>query len=333
MVPSFVKATAFNTLHTLGIHHRLRNRKLNTGQVTVLCLHKVSDEKDHFWEPIRPESFELLVQYLVQHYDIITVSDIDRPSDTGRPRVILSFDDGYYDFYTNVLPVLRRYSIPANHNIVSAIADGTQQMIWTERLNFLFNYFLEHRIQARLEVGQSEISLQGAGTLGQSYIICLKELFKLNPAARIGVLDGWFRRFSVDMPVPRMMGWEEIRVCARHGVEIGSHTMTHPILTSVADPQTLVAELAGSKAALEENLGIPINILAPPNGIYDARVLGTAAQVGYKYLLGIGESSGRERQVDGVTVLSRLNMISEPYTHMVLRIEEVVHQLKRLIRR
>lgn len=37
--------------------------------------------------------------------------------------VSLSFDDGRYDNYTNVLPILRKYDIPATFNITTAYID------------------------------------------------------------------------------------------------------------------------------------------------------------------------------------------------------------------
>jgi peptidoglycan/xylan/chitin deacetylase (PgdA/CDA1 family) len=51
----------------------------------------------------------------------------------------------------------------------------------------------------------------------------------------------------------------------RNGVEIGAHTVTHPILTSL-DCNTARAEIVGSKEYLEALLGKPVPLFAYPNG-------------------------------------------------------------------
>ncbi|HEX8118701.1 MAG TPA: polysaccharide deacetylase family protein, partial [Pyrinomonadaceae bacterium] len=63
-------------------------------------------------------------------------------------------------------------------------------------------------------------------------------------------------------------------------VELGSHTVSHPILTTTDDAQ-LEAELRGSRARLEEELRRTVNLFCYPNGACDARVRREAERAGY----------------------------------------------------
>ena len=74
--------------------------------------------------------------------------------------------------------------------------------------------------------------------------------------------------------------WEELRGLAAGGWEIGSHTRSHPELTSL-DDAALAGELEGSRAACEAELAGPCEALAYPFGSVDDRVAAAAAGAGY----------------------------------------------------
>ena len=84
-----------------------------------------------------------------------------------------------------------------------------------------------------------------------------------------------------------MLGWggridaDGAAQLAELGWEIGSHTMTHPVLTNV-DDRTLQAELATSKHELERITGRPCTAVSYPTGRCDARVVGAAEAAGYE---------------------------------------------------
>jgi peptidoglycan/xylan/chitin deacetylase (PgdA/CDA1 family) len=78
----------------------------------------------------------------------------------------------------------------------------------------------------------------------------------------------------------RTLDWDELGFLARHGWEIGSHTITHPRLTELEDA-ALDRELAWSRAAVEEELGLPCRSIAYPFGDLDARVAAQARRAGY----------------------------------------------------
>jgi peptidoglycan/xylan/chitin deacetylase (PgdA/CDA1 family) len=78
----------------------------------------------------------------------------------------------------------------------------------------------------------------------------------------------------------RPMSWDQICALADAGWEIGSHTCSHPRLTSLAHDE-LERELALSRAKLTERLGRPCRALAYPYGDHDRRVIEAAAAAGY----------------------------------------------------
>jgi peptidoglycan/xylan/chitin deacetylase (PgdA/CDA1 family) len=97
------------------------------------------------------------------------------------------------------------------------------------------------------------------------------------PMAWPGV-DRWLGGPHEDELLP--LAWSQLRDLADDGWEIGSHTRTHPRLTTLDDDR-LREELAGSRAACERQLGRPCRSIAYPYGDVDDRVAQAAAAAGY----------------------------------------------------
>ena len=82
--------------------------------VPVLMYHAVSDDCWGFEELfVKPAEMELQLQYLVDNgYDAIFLEDLSHVEDYEKP-VILTFDDGYDDNYTELFPLLEKYGVKA----------------------------------------------------------------------------------------------------------------------------------------------------------------------------------------------------------------------------
>jgi peptidoglycan/xylan/chitin deacetylase (PgdA/CDA1 family) len=77
------------------------------------------------------------------------------------------------------------------------------------------------------------------------------------------------------------MGWDELRGLGERGVEVGSHTVSHPHLPRLTDEE-LARELVDSRIRLEDELGRRCALLAYPFGDEDRRVQEAARRAGYE---------------------------------------------------
>ena len=82
--------------------------------------------------------------------------------------------------------------------------------------------------------------------------------------------------------------WQQAREMEAAGVEIASHTLTHPILTQVGEAQ-LDSELRESRLKLEAELRRPVDLFCYPNGDGDARIRLAAKRAGYRAAVTIEE--------------------------------------------
>ncbi len=99
-------------------------------------------------------------------------------------------------------------------------------------------------------------------------------------AGAIGRINEW--DYKIGDRQESIMSAQQVREISDIGLEIGSHTLTHPHLTSL-DDQALNRELIDSKHKLEDIIGKEVIGFSYPYGDYDERVIAATAAAGYKY--------------------------------------------------
>lgn len=181
-----------------------------------------------------------------------------------RPLLILSFDDGYYDFMEYALPVLRKYKVTANHNLVIDCLTSNK-VIWTQRLGFIFNHFLDKNLNPELSLKGKVLETKSFKNLMQLYFFIYKQLLLCNHQTRDEFLVDLESRFDVPGKA-RMMDWNDAAECLKNGVEIGSHSYTHDVLSVIQGEVELNKEFLDSRRILSERLSTEIDAFAFPNG-------------------------------------------------------------------
>lgn len=97
-----------------------------------------------------------------------------------------------------------------------------------------------------------------------------------------------------------------VREFLRAGWEIGSHTFTHPDLTTV-DDATMRREVLHSRLWLERTFGIHVDVFCYPFGRYDARVMKAVRRAGYA--AAETENIGWASPADGLYTLDRVRIL------------------------
>lgn len=80
---------------------------------------------------------------------------------------------------------------------------------------------------------------------------------------------------------PGYMGWNELRQLQDAGMMIGSHSLTHPILTNLKDDE-VKKELYDSLQFLVDHIGDRVTTFSVPRGFCSDRVVKIAYEAGYQ---------------------------------------------------
>jgi len=202
----------------------------------------------HRFDPARRDAVERQFAHLRRYYRPTSLTELGAMLADGveppRGTVVVTADDGYRDFYRVAYPLLRKYRIPATLFVSTGFVDGLCPL-WVDRVTWCLG--------------------RGAGARG------LKEGLKmLDPQARDAQLAELEAVTGKRLPHPvppefEACKWDELREMAANGIEIGAHTVTHPILSRLQDP---AFEMLESKRRIEEELQRPVPHFAYPNGLW-----------------------------------------------------------------
>lgn len=97
--------------------------------------------------------------------------------------------------------------------------------------------------------------------------------------------------------------WDHLRWIRQSGMEVGSHTLTHPAPAALS-PKALRRELTESKRVLEEGLSWPVDFVASPTGHDSRHFARLAREAGYKAAL--QGRIGRNRRTTDLFALRRI---------------------------
>jgi len=92
---------------------------------------------------------------------------------------------------------------------------------------------------------------------------------------------------------PRMLTWDEVGKLVSKGVEIGSHSVTHPDFGTI-DEQSAIEELNKSKMTLRSRLGVAVDSFAIPfgqSGNWTSFAHEAARQAGYSFIYSQAENT------------------------------------------
>lgn len=99
------------------------------------------------------------------------------------------------------------------------------------------------------------------------------------PAGLVGTYNQWdYEKLKVKKP---LMDWWHLRELVNMGIEIGSHTLTHPYLSKIS-PSKAKEEIVISKKLLEDKLNTEVTTFCYPYGDYNEKIRDMVIEAGYK---------------------------------------------------
>lgn len=277
MTAEGLKHAWYSTLAMSGLP-RLKSRWIGTHNVAVLMYHGVTLESLPFfnWCFLLQDEFRRQMAYLHQHVDVVPLEQAFDQVRSGRrperPRVCITFDDGYRNNFDVAFPVLREFGFPATVFLATSFLD-TQDLMWDSRL------FLAMAGTKGGEVmwGGIPYRLEGPVEKADSYHqLCqaLKPLpqDELGQAidALVAQLLGGYGEGSERSPFDdarfQMLTSGMIHEMRDSGlVEFGAHTHRHSILARL-DEASQREEIDTSIAMVAELTGKRCTTFAYPNG-------------------------------------------------------------------
>jgi len=275
-------------------------------EIRILAYHRVEELKNEELYPYDPElisvtpaEFEWQMEYVKQHLNPISLSELVgyvKGKNKLPPRpVVITFDDGFDDNYRCAYPILKKKSMPGTIFLSTGYM-GSRETFWYDQLV----YDICAAKELDINVADLDIVTTRNDSIemkrGKAYEI-LEAVKKISNIERLSIL----KRISAicesdrkkeDQAKSVPLTWEQVKEMSRNGIEYGSHTVTHPILSSL-EGNELESELVTSKKTIEDVIGKPVETIAYPVGMdyaFNNKVIKVAEKAGY--ILGLSYIHG-----------------------------------------
>ncbi len=237
---------------------------------------------------ISVDDFEQHLIFLKENCEIVTldiaIRDVNKPS-RGKLKVAITFDDGYEDFYHLAWPILKKHDVPATLFITTGFIDKSV-WLWPDKIDYILKN--SNGFTAQLD-GFGELQFTQETTKEAWHRLgdyCLVKPWK----QRDKLINQLAVSLGVELPQQPVQGyqgltWSQLKEMSAEGLSIESHTVTHPILSTL-NPLEIKEELSVSKQVIETNINQRVNIICYPNGFardVSNTVEEQARACGYKY--------------------------------------------------
>lgn len=235
------------------------------AKLSIVIYHRVLPEPDLLTGEGGIAQFEKGLRYLVNNFNILSLSEAVEKLRSGTlpgRAACITFDDGYADNAEIALPLLQKYGVTATFFIASGFLDGGR--MWNDTVIESVRRAKGDKLDLNvIGLGDHAITTleQRQKTLNQ----LINKLKYLPHEARAAQVEKLSTVIAADLPDDLMMTSAQVRQLHDAGMEIGGHTLTHPILASIDDTAART-EITEGKAKLEAIIGTSLRLFAYPNG-------------------------------------------------------------------
>ncbi len=248
--------TAFNLLSPSGKH----------GRLTIFIFHRVLPEKDPIF-PDEPEAarFDQMMEWVKSWFNVLpldaAVSALKAGSLPSRAAAI-TFDDGYADNYTVALPILKKHELSATFFIATGFLDGGR--MWNDTVI----ESIRSTPYNEINLGFLQLGTQSVDNPEKKRHTIEKIIGKIKylpVSERLAITEQLTELSAVTPPTDLMMTSRQVIELHQAGMQIGAHTVSHPILAKQSESE-VAEEIAGSRDFLVTLLKERIGLFAYPNG-------------------------------------------------------------------
>jgi peptidoglycan/xylan/chitin deacetylase (PgdA/CDA1 family) len=252
------------------------------ARLSVLLFHRVLPAPDPLFPGIPDAArFDSVCGWLARWFNVL-------PLDTAVKRLragtlparaaAITFDDGYADNHDVAMPILKRHGLSATFFIATGFLDGGR--MWNDTVIECVRRV--HRPSLDLSClgfeGIGELDIDDWAKKRAALGRLLRAIKYLSPQERDEAVMKIAASSGVSLPHGTMMRSEQVQALRDGGMQVGAHTLTHPILAGLSRDQAR-AEILGSKQVLEQLLSDPVCSFAYPNGKPDVDYTAESVQL------------------------------------------------------
>jgi len=245
---------------------------MKSGNSRILLYHRIAEGVDDpFKLCVSPARFAAHLEEIGRHGEPSTLAELSLPS--RRPRIVVTFDDGYADNLLNALPIAEAKGVPITIYVTSGVL-GSPSGFWWDRLSTLLRSRPSAISEITLPIGEGTIRIGlGSSSRRKEIRSVHRHLLPLPVTEIHRVIDAVSEQWGVSAAPPPdarpLTPSEFLTLAASNVVTIGGHTVDHVRLRDL-DAADQEQTISSSKEQLERLSGQAISHFAYPFGGKDS---------------------------------------------------------------
>ena len=280
-----MKQTVLNIMKASGAFAPFRFA--NRNKALIVMYHRFGRSDDG--QTISARIFREQLDYLAARYHLVPLSFLGELLASGKRLpaglAVITIDDGYSDAYKIAFPLLRERKIPATLFVVTDFVDQ-KTWLWPDKLRYLTSITQKQVLEQKIDGRSLRFELNGRASREEAARRINSLLKQMADEAKENAINEIASALAVELPAapPPEYGpisWEQAREMDSAGTEIGSHTVSHPILTNI-EGERLRRELTASKSRLESMLDRSVDLFCYPNGDLNESIRRETERAGYR---------------------------------------------------
>lgn len=273
-----LKQSSLTLSKQVGLSGWLAQSAWRRSRLLILCYHGVALDDEHVWQPgLYVSAAHLERRLALIRRNRCTVLPLGEAverlyrHDLPDRAVVLTFDDGYYDFVARAWPLLRAYGYPATVYLTTARVDHNFPIVnlfvsyalWKARASVLDPEGLPG-LHGRYPLATADARDRVVNDLNQA-------IGQMNAGPKDEVAKHLVQRLGLDYDalagsrVLTLMRPEEIARLSREGLDVQLHTHLH---RNPEDPEIFVRDVLDNRDRIEAITGRHATHLCYPSGMY-----------------------------------------------------------------
>lgn len=230
-----------------------------------------------------PSAFGEQMRHVARHYRCVSMVEVldavQRRQKLPRRSVLITFDDAYCDFAKTAWPVLQQFGLSATVFVPTAFPDHPERVFWWDRLH---QAFMRTRRTEPLLTPFGQLPMATRDRRVGSLRTVQGCIVKMREQEAVTLVDSLCAELCDSSKFEsHVMSWNQLRELTAHGVTLGSHTRTHPVITWLS-PEKIREEIRASQQDLQREIGSALPIFCCPNGNHSDLVAGILEEEGIK---------------------------------------------------
>ena len=269
-----------------GVLNWVRDSRWRNQRLMILCFHGISLEEEHLWRPatyIHPNVFAQRLELLSRgRYTVLPLGEaVDRLYKRDLPprSVVITFDDGTYDFYEHAFPRLKQYGFPATVYQTTYYCDYDRPVF-----HLICSYMLWKRRGAVLNTGDQlglptnmDLRSENSRQAIVNQLVAQTVDRKLTEHEKNRLAEDLARAVGVDYAelvgkrILQLMRPDELEKLANEGVDFQLHTHRH---RTPLDEALFRREICDNRDRLQPiTKGKALRHFCYPSGVYELEFL------------------------------------------------------------